>query len=80
MCNDAYVDEEPGENELMDYAYEGPDNPDQEEANFYWTLNEFQNLVATHGIKKVIRELDDDTESAIYWYYRMNPTGEEVLF
>lgn len=67
MCNDAYIDD--GENELMEYAHNGPDNQDQEEANFYFALHEFKEIVARHGIKKVIREMDDYTEAALWHYY-----------
>jgi hypothetical protein len=71
LSNDAYIPEE-GEWELMDYAYNGTDNPDQEEASFYFALHEFKSIVEKYGIKKVIYELDNDTEDKLYWYYVHN--------
>jgi hypothetical protein len=68
MSNDYYIPEE-GEWELMDYAYNGADNPDQEEASFYFALHEFKSIVEKYGIKKVIYELDNDTEDKLFWYY-----------
>jgi hypothetical protein len=71
MSNDYYIPEE-GEWELMDYAYNGADNPDQEEASFYFALHEFKSIVEKYGIKKVIYGLDQDTEDKLYWYYVHN--------
>jgi hypothetical protein len=68
LSNDAYIPEE-GEWELMDYAYNGADNPDQEEASFYFALHEFKSIVEKYGVKKVIHELDGETEERLYRYY-----------
>lgn len=57
------------EDELMEFAYQENDNPDQEEANFYFALHEFKEIVAKHGVSKVLSELDKDTEAKLYWYY-----------
>jgi replication initiation and membrane attachment protein DnaB len=68
--SDCYVEEDSAINELMEYAHTGPDNPDQEEANFYFALHEFKSIVEKYGIKKVIYEMDDETEERLYQYYR----------
>jgi len=40
------------------YDTEKPDNIEQEEAHFYWTLREFETLVTTHGAGFVLAEMD----------------------
>ena len=37
---------------------DGPQQNDQEEAHFYWTLREFENLVDQHGVNFVLTQLD----------------------
>jgi hypothetical protein len=37
---------------------DGPQQDDQEEAHFYWTLREFETLVTTHGAGFILAELD----------------------
>jgi hypothetical protein len=73
--SDCYVEEDSAINELMEYAHTGPDNPDQEEANFYFALHEFKSIVEKYGTKKVIHELDGETEMSLYHYYQ-----EEVRY
>lgn len=78
MCNDYHVpDDYDAVNELMDFAYAGPDNPDQEEANFYFALHEFKSIVERFGVDRVIKELDQDTEDELYWYYWKTFTDED---
>src|ERR1044072_5970976 len=74
---DCYEGEQDVVNELMDFAYAGPDNPDQEEANFYFALHEFKEIVERYGIQKVVEELDQETEDELYWYYWNNFTKED---
>ena len=37
---------------------DGPQQNEQEEAHFYWTLREFENLVDQHGVNFVLTQLD----------------------
>jgi hypothetical protein len=47
----------------FDDHYDHGDEPqqnDQEEAHFYWTLREFENLIEKHGAAFVLAELNSD--------------------
>ena len=70
--SDCYDEEDSAINELMEYSHTGPDNPAQEEANFYFALHEFKSIVEKYGIKRVIYALDQETEDRLYWYYVYN--------
>lgn len=37
---------------------DGPQQNEQEEAHFYWTLREFEHLVDQHGVNFVLTQLD----------------------
>jgi hypothetical protein len=74
--SDCYDEEDSAINELMEYAHTGPDNPDQEEANFYFALHEFKSIVEKYGIKRVIYELDMDTEYTLYYWYLKQITAD----
>lgn len=39
---------------------DGDGHHDQEEAHFYWTLREFENLIEKHGAAFVLAELNSD--------------------
>ena len=39
---------------------DGPQQDDQEEAHFYWTLREFETLVEQHGAGFILAELSTD--------------------
>jgi hypothetical protein len=39
---------------------DGNGHHDQEEAHFYWTLREFENLIEKHGAAFVLAELNSD--------------------
>lgn len=36
------------------------DYANEEEAHYYWTINEFQQLIKTHGARKVFGDLETD--------------------
>ena len=42
---------------------------DQEEGHYYFTLSEFKAIVERHGVERVLKDLDKDTEEKIYWCY-----------
>jgi hypothetical protein len=69
--SDCYDEEDSAINELMEYAHTGPDNPDQEEANFYFALHEFKSIVEKYGVENVLAEMDTTIEDKLYdWYNR----------
>lgn len=41
----------------------------QEEANYYFTLSEINELINRHGAAKVLSNLNPDVEEQIYWHY-----------
>ena len=55
-------------NEFLEYA-EQFGNAEQEEANYYFTLNDFKDLVNKHGANRVLGDLDKEVEEKLYWYY-----------
>lgn len=56
-----------------DYGY----NPDQEEARFYFILNDFKDIVEQCGLEKVMKELDANVEERLYWWYYRQLKGIE---
>jgi hypothetical protein len=56
-----------------DYGY----NPDQEEARFYFILNDFKDIIEQYGIEKVMKELDANVEERLYWWYYRQLKGIE---
>ena len=51
----------------MDNPFEYPEDrhelfeqPNEEEANFYFTLREFENLVREHGVDFVLNRIDEE--------------------
>jgi hypothetical protein len=52
MCADDYDDH-------YDHGDE-PQQNDQEEAHFYWTLREFESLIDQHGAAFILAELDSN--------------------
>jgi len=50
---------------------------DYEEANFYHTLSSFKDLIRRHGIKVIVRGLDNETEEKLFNYYFQQINKEE---
>lgn len=70
MSNDAYIDSgDCYEDALLDNAHNGQEHPDQQEANFYFAIHEFQDIIKQYGVKKVIAELPQDVYDLLYWYF-----------
>ncbi len=54
--------------------------PDEEEAFFYFTLNDFENLVMRYGADKVLKALRNDPFMKLTeWFINVNHHDEAVL-
>lgn len=52
-------------NEDIGYESAFVDNRNEEEANFYWVLGDFEELVAHYGAKQVLKEMDKEVVNAL---------------
>ena len=57
------------EDELMAFAYQTEENPEQANADLIFAVAQLKEVVAKHGLKKVIYAMDNDLETAFYYYY-----------
>ena len=59
------------------FSVDGQAEYDYEEANFYHTLSSFKDLVHRHGIKMVVKKIDNETEEKLFNYYFQQINKEE---
>lgn len=58
-------------NDYIEYVESQPDDQDQSEGHYYFTLAEFASVVQREGIKQVLKDLPKGIEEMLYWHYFM---------